>query len=222
MMRKSHRATYSEGDVMIQTKEFVSVLIALLLLIVPTRPGAAAAEDRSMYKVNQEFGKLNPNAPAELSRFAFLIGNWSFEAKVKMDDGQSHPFKGTWRGRYILDGYAISDEYRMTDLSGKLIVLGLNLRAYDASKQTWNIKWLNALTGTWMDLAPSELGGVRSDGQSMIYAFKEMAPVDSAHAYTRATYTKVSETHFTWRGEKSADGNAWSEFMVVECHRSRE
>ena len=175
-----------------------------------------------MDQAKQEFGKLNPNAPAELSQFAFLIGNWNFEAKVKTADGQWTRFKGTWRGRYILDGYAISDEYRMTDLSGKLVVLGLNLRTYDASKQTWNIKWLNALTGTWMNLAPSELGGVRSDGQSMIYAFKEMAPVDSTQAYTRATYTKVSETHFTWRGDKSPDGNAWSEFMVVECHRSRE
>lgn len=207
---------------MILTKGFVGVLIVLLMLIAPTRPGAAATEDRSMYQVKQEFGKLNPNAPAELSQFAFLIGNWSFEAKVKTPDGQPPRFKGTWRGRYILDGYAISDEYRMTDLSGKLIVLGLNMRAYDASKKTWNIKWLNALTGTWMTLAPSELGGVRCDGQSIVYAFKEMAPVDSAQAYTRATYTKVSETHFTWRGEKSADGNAWSEFMVVECHLSSE
>ena len=207
---------------MIRTKELAGPLTTLLLMIAPTRPGVAATEDRFMHQVKREFGKLNPNAPAELSRFAFLIGDWSFQAKVKTTEGQWHPFKGTWRGRYILDGYAISDEYRMTDLSGKLIVLGLNLRAYDASKQTWNIKWLNALTGTWMNLAPSELGAVRSDGQSMIYAFKEMAPVDSTHAYTRATYKKVSETHFTWRGEKSADGNAWSEFMVVECHRSRE
>jgi Protein of unknown function (DUF1579) len=175
-----------------------------------------------MDQLKQEFGKLNPKAPAELSQFAFLIGNWSFEAKVKVADGQWHPFKGTWRGCYILDGYAISDEYRMMDMSGKLIVLGLNLRTYDASKQAWNIKWLNALTGTWLTLAPSELGEVRSDGQSVIYAFEETSPMDSAHAYTRVTYTKVSEEYFTWRGEKSADGNAWSEFMIVECHRSRE
>jgi hypothetical protein len=174
-----------------------------------------------MDQITREFGKLNPNAPAELTQFTFLIGNWTFEAKVKMANG-SHLFKGPWRGRYILDGFAVSDEYRMTDLSGKLIVLGLNLRSYDASKHAWSIKWLNALTGTWTNLAPSELGGVRSEGQSMIYAFKETVPVDSKHAYTRATYTKVSETHFTWRGEKSADGDAWSEFMVVECHRSKE
>jgi hypothetical protein len=170
-----------------------------------------------MNQANQQFGELNPKAPAELSRFAFLIGNWSFDAKVTIAGGQSHSFKGTWRGRYILDGYAISDEYRMTDLSGKLIVLGLNLRTYDADKKAWNIKWLNALTGAWTTLAPSELGPVRSDGPSVIYAFKETAPIDTVHAYTRATYTNVSATRFTWRGEKSDDGNAWTDFMLVDC-----
>jgi hypothetical protein len=208
---------------MIRTYDLVGMLLtAMLLAIAPMPPGTAATEDRSMHQVKQEFGKLNPSAPAELSRFAFLIGKWRFEAKVKLADGQWHSFKGTWLGRYILDGYAITDEYRMTDSSGKLIVLGLNLRSYDASKQTWNIKWLNALTGTWTDLAPSELGGVSYTGQSIIYAFKELAPVDATHTYTRATYTNTSKMHFTWRGEKSDDGNAWSEFMVIECHRSRQ
>ena len=172
-----------------------------------------------MHRAKQQFGKINPNAPEELIRFGFLVGSWRFEAKVKMPDGQSHPFQGTWLGRYILDGYAIADEYRMTDASGKLLVLGLNLRAYDARNRTWNIKWLNALTGTWMDLTPSELGGVTYDGQSISYAFKELAPVDAMHAYTRATYTSTTGTHFTWMGEKSTDGNIWNEFMVVNCHR---
>jgi hypothetical protein len=62
---------------MIRINELVGMMVAaLLLLIAPTRPGAAATEDRSMHQVKQEFGKLNPNAPAELSRFSFLIGNW--------------------------------------------------------------------------------------------------------------------------------------------------
>jgi hypothetical protein len=30
-----------------------------------------------MEKDEQGHGKLNPEAPPELSRFAFLIGNWS-------------------------------------------------------------------------------------------------------------------------------------------------
>ncbi len=158
--------------------------------------------------------------PSELSQFAFLIGNWNFNATVKISDEQSPLFKGTWRGRYILEGYAISDEYRMTDLSGKLVVLGVNLRTYDASNKTWNIKWLNALTGTWMDLAPTQLGSARSEGQSMIYAFPQPPPTENGHAYSKVTYTKISGTNFTWKGEKSSDAINWTEFMFVDCHRA--
>jgi hypothetical protein len=179
---------------------------------------AATAEDDPMDQVDQEFGKPNPHAPEALSRFAFLIGRWRCEARVKSANGEWQTFQATWLGRFILDGYAIADEYKMTGSSRELIVLGMNLRTYDASKQVWNIKWLNALSGTWVDLGPEELGGVRFDGQSIIYAFKE--PM-AAHAYTRATYTNFSKTHFTWRGEKSHDGKAWTEFMVVEAYRSK-
>lgn len=172
-----------------------------------------------MDQVDPRWGKANPNAPAALSRFAFLIGSWRCEARVKSATGSWQTFQATWLGRFILDGYAIADEYRMTDSAGELIVLGMNFRAYDATKKTWNIKWLNALAGTWVDLGPEELGGVSFDSQSITYAFSE--PV-AAHAYTRATYTNISQTHFTWRGEKSDDGQAWSEFMVVEAYRNDE
>ena len=168
---------------------------------------------------DDEFGSPNPQAPAALARFAFLIGRFRCEARFRSPDGEWQTFPASWTGHYVLDGYAIADEYRMTDASGKLLVLGLNLRAYDPAKQTWNIKWLSGLTGTWVDLGPEELGGVRFDGPSVIYAFKETV---AGHAYTRATYTNISKTRFTWRGERSDDGKAWSEFMVVEAYRSKE
>jgi hypothetical protein len=122
-------------------------------------------------------------------------------------------------GRFILDGHAIADEYRMTDAAGELIVLGVNLRAYDAARRAWNMKWLDARAGTWVDLGPEALGGVTFDGESIVYAFAE--PM-AGHAYTRATYTKVSRTHFTWRGERSDDGKTWTEFMVIEAHRAED
>lgn len=171
-----------------------------------------------MDHVEQHFGSANPNAPAALSRFAFLIGRWQCEARVRLANGEWQALEATWLGRFILDGYAIADEYRMTDSTGALIVLGINLRIYDATKQTWNMKWLNALAGTWVDLGLEEIGGVTFDGQSITYAFKTVA----AHRYTRATYTNISERHFTWRAEKSDDGKTWSEFMVVEVYRSQE
>ncbi|HMK73300.1 MAG TPA: hypothetical protein VK454_08165 [Myxococcaceae bacterium] len=162
-------------------------------------------------------GKLNPKAPAELLRFAFLIGKWRCEARVLVD-GKWQTFQAIWIGRFILDGYAIADEYRMTDSAGELIVLGMNFRVYDAARKTWNIKWLHVLSGTWVDLGPEALGGVRFDGQSIIYSFQE--PM-AGHALTRATYTNVSKTHFTWKGEKSEDGRVWNEFMVIDARRAK-
>jgi hypothetical protein len=196
------------------------LLTALSLLIGPRLLGATATEDHLMKQHEEGVEKPNPNAPKELSRFAFLIGRWKFNARFKAADGEWKMFHGTWLGRYILDGYAIADEYRMIGSSGELIVFGMNFRIYDPAKQVWNIKWLNALEGTWTDLTSEQFGGARFDGQSVTYAFK--AERGAQWPFTRATYTNISRTHFTWRGEKSEDAKTWTEFMVVECDRSAD
>jgi hypothetical protein len=172
-----------------------------------------------MEKINHSSGKINPKAPVALSGFAFLIGKWRFNAKYQSSSGEWEKFQGTWEGRFILDGYAIADEYRMTNSSGEVLVLGMNFRVYDSAKQRWNIKWLNALDGTWVDLTSPEFGGAHFDDNSVTYVFKDPA---AAWAYTRATYTSVSREHFRWLGEKSEDRNTWSEFMVIDCHRTGE
>lgn len=198
-----------------------ALLAAFMLLSVLTAPSArepAEEDSRLMKQHEQDYGKLNPKAPPELSRFAFLIGKWRCDAKLRRENGAWEILNATWEGRYILDGYVIADEYRMTTPAGELLVLGLNLRSYDAKKQTWNMKWLNALAGTWVDLGPEELGGVKIDERAITYSMKE--PV-APHAFTRATYTNISENHFTWRGERSNDGKAWEEFLVIEVYRRK-
>ncbi len=189
--------------------------------MVPARPTSEPAKEDSqpMKPSELEYGKPNPNAPTELSRFAFLIGRWRCDAKLKREDGTWESLKATWEGRYILDGYAIADEYRMTTSAGELLVLGMNFRSYDTKTRTWNMKWLNALAGTWVDLGPVELGGVKADETTITYSMKE--PV-AAHQLTRATYANISENHFTWRGERSDDGKTWEEFLVIEVYRSEK
>lgn len=197
----------------------LAVLGALLLpsMVYAQVANKAPQEDTEVMELRQQgYGKPNPNAPAELSQFAFLIGRWRCESKVKGRDGVWTTYRATWVGRYILDGYVIADEYRMTTPTGELLVLGINLRSYGA-KKIWTMKWLNALAGTWVDLGPEELDGVKINQESISYSFKE--PV-AAHAFTRATYTNISENHFTWRGEKSSDGKSWEEFMVIEAYRA--
>jgi hypothetical protein len=178
-----------------------------------------ARDDFGAMKINQqEYGSLNPKAPPELSRFAFLIGEWRCDAKLKRGDGTWESLQATWGGRFILDGFVIADEYRMTTPAGELLVLGLNFRSYDAKNKSWNIRWLNALDGTWINPGSEELGGVRIDEKGITYSMKEPA---ASHAFTRATYTNISESHFTYRGEKSDDGKAWEEFIVIEACRGQ-
>jgi hypothetical protein len=178
-------------------------------------------------RVAQEYGKANPHAPPELSRFAFLIGKWHGPAKLLSDDGTREELQTTWEGRYVLDGYAIADEYRMRSPAGELLVLGMNFRAYDLKQKTWNMKWLNALGGTWVDLGSEEQGGVKADEKEITYIIREPVATQPdaylrAHLFTRATYTNVSESHFTWRGERSNDRKSWQEFLVVELYRNAE
>lgn len=165
------------------------------------------------------YGKPNPGAPKELSLFAFLIGAWRGEAKLRREDGRWDPLQASWEGRYILDGYVIADEYRMMTPPGELLVLGVNLRAYDRKKKLWNLKWLDARAGTWTDLGPEDLDGVSVDGESISYKMKEPA---AGHALTRATYTDISTDHFTWHGERSEHGDAWERFLVVELYRDNK
>jgi hypothetical protein len=106
--------------------------------------------------------------------------------------------------------------YGRRQQDGTLLVLGVNIRAYDDAKRQWNIKWLNGLSGTWLDLSREELGGVSVQDRSISYVFKETI---ADHAYTRATYTAQSRNHWTWRGERSEDREHWHEFMVIEADR---
>jgi hypothetical protein len=168
--------------------------------------------------LQQDFGKPSPDAPPELHAFAFLIGQWQCNAKIKTPKGDWQRFEAQWIGRFILEGHAIADEYRMTTLAGELLVLGMNIRSFDTATRIWNIRWLDALNGTWTNLVSPELGGVLLKGDSITYAFKE--PV-AAHPYTRATYTSHSPTRFTWRGDQSTDAQTWSDFMFVECYRNQ-
>ncbi|MGH7710415.1 MAG: hypothetical protein ACRD2A_09965 [Vicinamibacterales bacterium] len=163
-----------------------------------------------------KFGSPNPNAAPELSRFAFLVGEWRCDARLKRDDGSWEKLQAKWVGRWALDGYVILDEYRMTRPTGELLVLGLNVRSYDVNKKVWTMKWLNALGGNWTDLGSDALGGLTMDERSITYVLHE--PV-AGHAFTRATYFDISEEFFGWRGERSNNRKEWEEFLVIEAHR---
>jgi hypothetical protein len=172
-----------------------------------------------MMNCEKEFGSPNPKAPPELSQFAFIIGTWLCDVKVKGEAGTWQPYQATWAGRYILDGYVIADEYRMTNQEGELIVQGMNFRSYSVEKKTWIMKWLNARDSFWLELGPEELGGVRVTPKTITF---NLVDTFASNALSRVTFSNISASHFTWREDKSLDqGKTWTEFVVIEAHRTK-
>jgi hypothetical protein len=165
------------------------------------------------------YGTQNPDAPPELSQFAFLIGEWQCDVRVKRDDGSWRTYEATWIGRYILDGYVISDEYRMTDQRGELVVYGVNIRSYNVEKNTWVMRWLDATRSLWVELGPEELGGVRITPDTISFHLIDRFAPD---ALSRVTFSHMTADGFRWREEKSLDrGRTWTDFVAIDARRVR-
>lgn len=186
-------------------------------LLVPVMVcGSCVHESESILPMaSVRYGQPNPDAPDELSQFAFLIGSWKCDVRVKRSDGSDARHRAVWTARYILDGRVIADEYRETLPDGKLIRYGSTYRSYDAEQGTWVMKWHDALTSQWLDLGTPELGGVEVDASSI--SFKHHVPPDGIF---RCTFSDICDHRFTWTGELSTDGGAsWDKVMEIRAHR---
>ena len=164
-----------------------------------------------------EYGTPNPKAPRELSQFAFIIGKWRCDVRAKGKDGTWQTYHATWVGRYILDGYVIADEYRMSNDAGDVIVHGMNFRSYNVEKKSWVMRWLDATRSFWVELGPEQLGGVRVNPQSITFELIDKLAPD---AISRVTFSDISANAFIWSEAHSPDhGKTWTAFVVVAAHR---
>lgn len=200
---------------MIARRTSIVASLPWLFLAASCDASGPQASDR---QVKPEYGEPNPNAPQELSQFAFLIGTWRCEVRVRGADGAYEAHEAEWIARYALDGYAIADEYRQTGPDGNLVKYGATYRSYNADRDTWVMKWLDALASTWLDLGPEDLGGVQVNDTAI--TFKHRYPPGQI---VRVTISDISEEHFRWRADVSSDGGeTWDEsVMVIDSYRVR-
>jgi len=164
------------------------------------------------------------DAPAELQKFAFLIGRWRCESRVKMPDGTLRTSRAEWLGRFLLDGHAIADEYRQWGPDGTLEQLGQNVRSYSRARRRFVLRWYDALAATWLELAPEDLGDVEFTDTSVTYLHRvppgPVAVLFPPDALFRVRYEDISELGFTWRAAVSKDGGrTWDEVQVIGATR---
>jgi hypothetical protein len=174
--------------------------------------------------VSGGYGMPNANAPRELVLFDFLVGAWECESHVRGPDDVVRTRPATWVGRYVLDGYAISDEFRQLGPAGEVAMLGQTYRVFNTDSQTWVMKWLDALDATWLDLGPEDLGGVSVRDGTITFRHRRprgrsgrLFPLNSLF---RNTFFDIAEAEFRWRAELSTDnGETWAEVQTIEARR---
>jgi hypothetical protein len=183
---------------------------ALALLLAGTSHGGEAPPDPAI----TVYGTLNPDAPAELEVFAFLVGKWVGTGKFRDAAGKYTEYELEWIGRYMLDGMAIADEIRMAGAQGGG-VQGISFRHFDADREGWTVEYLNFVRSFLRKQVSPGVGSVTRDGERVTIA--QAGPNGSL---SRELFTVRDGEHFTYSLDFSQDGGqTWDGNVVMELER---
>lgn len=118
-----------------------------------TQPDPAAA---SPIAPRCDYGSPHPNAPAELTQFSFLIGDFEITSHIMTPAGWSPPRPGPrarWNGWYSMGGMMITDEWYDPDPGLQPDApRGVNVRMFDAEAAEWKMMWVATSTKRVQDL----------------------------------------------------------------------
>lgn len=186
----------------------VTVVASLLLAV------SAAAHQAPV----AGFGTPSPDAPPETAQFAFLVGEWSCTTRNLAPGGKLRPGPdATWTGYYILDGWAIQDDWVSTGRDGKPFH-GTNIRSFNPETGRWDNRWLPSGTLRWKHYEAEKVGetmvmtgGEGVDGKGRVY-------VD------RNTFYGITDEAWRWRKDRSFDGKkSWiGGVALIDCRAASE
>ncbi len=159
------------------------------------------------------FGELSPDAPPETAQFAFLVGEWSCKTRGMGPDGgmQDGP-DASWTGYYILDGWAIQDDWVSPVPSGKLFH-GSNIRSFNPKTSKWDNRWLPAGSLQWKYFEAEQVG------DTMVMTGGEGVDGQERRFKDRNTFYEIGDRSWKWRKDRSFDdGENWTEGVAhIQC-----
>lgn len=184
------------------TKRPLAALAALAVLF----SGPVVAENPG-----HDSGSLNPKAPPETAQFSFLIGTWDCKTRFMGPDGTWLDGEATWTGYYILDGWAIQDDWVSRD--GQDTFHGTNIRSFNPKTGRWDNRWLPQGALQWKYYQAVKVG------ETMVMMGGEGKDPRGAFV-DRNTFHEIKPDSWLWRKERSYDnGNSWVEVGVIEARR---
>lgn len=177
---------------------------AFFFLLLCTSSGFAQSsleqyyEQIKQYEPNAEFpfGRINPNAPAEVKQFEFMVGICECQDSVRTPDGSWLGYPSIWEARYFLNGYAIQDK------SFNPRSPTTNLRLYDPNSGTWKVTYMTSQTGYFTGVWE----GKRDEDEFVLT--QEQTTSQGQKVISKLTFFNISDDGYEWKSESvSADGS---------------
>lgn len=175
---------------------FISFVIGLLAmgLLAVGATQAMAQDTPALYQPDPDspIGERNENAPPELARYDFVIGDWDATVTFTKPDGSKVKGKARWHNIWIGNGYVVMQEWRSP------YTVGSEFRSYDAEKKKWlgqNIYFNSDWRATEIEF---------SDGNMIV--FNPHAKDKNGPFINRETYYDISENAFKIKSDRSYDG----------------
>ncbi len=156
-------------------------------------PAMVFGQSYSEYNVSVEnpFGKLNPEAPAETADYAPLIGICDCKSDIRNPDQSWAETKDmTWTFKYVMNGTAVQDETMFKD--GRSAG---SIRQFIADSSKWYVHFYSNTAPTPKLLAWE---GERR-GDSIILYNEQKAP-NGMDGFYKIVFSDISEDGFNWLG----------------------
>jgi hypothetical protein len=138
----------------------------------------------------------------KMKLYGWLIGHWTMDATVHLDDGDTHRSPGEIYFGWVLEERAIQDVWILPG-----VFHGTTLHVYDPNIDAWHILWSDPLRQFYT----RQIG--RAQGSDIVQLGKN----DAGEA-VRWSFTEITPASFRWLGERSRDdGKSWqlqAEFLA--------
>lgn len=149
-----------------------------------------------------------------LKNFAFLIGDFEFKGKSLKSRTEYRHYKGVWKSKYVLEGAAIEEDFKILDDTGNTTFHGLTLRSFNAKTNEWVMGFFDALSPKWYPLGQPTF----KDGE---ITFKGNLPGLQPGQLLQVTFYDIKKNSFKWKSDISPDnGKTWFyNYTVIEATR---
>lgn len=138
-------------------------------------------------------GVRNPDGPAQLEEFDFLIGDWEVVIDIRTSDDNTIQYTAHWHNRWILNGMMVMQEWRGPYSTGA------EFRSWDPQTQSW--EGFNIYPGARTDWQATT--AQRFEDRMEIYAESED---ENGPLLSRETYTDIEPDRMRMYAEVSRDG----------------